>query len=102
MPRARIDIIEPTGSSVGSGRILIRWHAPRESNRAFTLVSREAADLRGSRRATRELLNQLYAWVARPGEEAQEAPKLGLPPTDATGGVPVDAAPGGSCRRCWR
>lgn len=97
LPRARIDIIEPTHPSVDLGRILIRWHAPRESNRAFTLVSREATDLRGARRATRELLNQLHAWVARPPEPAAEAPKLGLPPTDASGGVPVDTAPGGSC-----
>lgn len=97
LPREHIDRIEPTSPSVGPGRILIRWHARRESNRAFTLVSREAKDLRGSRRATRQLLNQLYAWVSRPPEPGEPAPVLGLPPTDTSGGVPVDAVPGGSC-----
>lgn len=97
LPRDRIDIIEPTSPGAGGGRILIRWHAPRESNRAFTLVSREARDMRGSRRATRELLNQLYAWVARPAEGGPEPPKLGLPPTDTSGGTSIESAPGGSC-----
>ncbi|MGC9318279.1 MAG: hypothetical protein ACP5KN_09620 [Armatimonadota bacterium] len=96
LPRARIDTIEPTQSAAGMSRILIRWHAPRESNRAFTLVSREAADLRGARRATTQLLQQLYAWVARPPEAQREPPRLGMPPTDTSGGRPMDAAPGGS------
>lgn len=97
LPRDRIDIIEPIGLGLIGDRILIRWHAPRESNRAFTLVSREARDLRGAHHATHELLNQLYAWVARPPEGGVEAPQLGLPPTDTTGGTPADAAPGGLC-----
>ncbi len=97
LPRDRIDVIEPLHPVAGVGRVLIRWHAPRESNRAFTLVSREAADLRGARRATRELITQLYAWVARSPEHEAEAPNLGMPPIDTGGGVPVDAAPGGSC-----
>ncbi|MEA3400696.1 MAG: hypothetical protein U9R79_05555 [Armatimonadota bacterium] len=97
LPRARIDIIEPMQPAAGLNRILIRWHAPRESNRALTLVSREAADLRGARRATIQLLHQLYAWVARPPEAQWEPPRLGMPPTDTAGGRPMDAAPGGSC-----
>ncbi len=97
LPRNRIDLIEPVQPAAGLGRILIRWHAPREANRAFTLVSREATDLRGARRATRELLNQLYAWVARGPEAEIEPPRLGMPPVDTTGGVPLDATPGGSC-----
>ncbi len=97
LPRNRIDLIEPVQPVAGLSRILIRWHAPRESNRAFTLVSREAADLRGARQATRELLNQLYAWVARGPEAETEPPRLGMPPVDTTGGVAMDVAPGGSC-----
>ncbi len=97
LPRDRIDTIEPLQPVAGISRILVRWHAPRESNRALTLVSREATDLRGARRATWELLQQLYAWVARPAETAQAPPKLGMPPTDLAGGRPVDAVPGGSC-----
>ncbi|MGD9495951.1 MAG: hypothetical protein AB7Y46_06555 [Armatimonadota bacterium] len=97
LPRDRIDVIEPMQPVAGISRILIRWHAPRESNRAFTIVSREARDLRAARRATRELLNQLYAWVARPPDQVGEPPHLGMPPTDVSGGVPVEAMPGGSC-----
>lgn len=97
LPRSRIDIIEPMQPAVGVSRILIRWHAPRERNRAFTLVSREATDLRGARRATAELLQQLYAWVARPPETEEAPPRLGMPPTDTAEGRPMDAAPGGTC-----
>ncbi len=97
LPRSRIDIIEPIQPAAGVPRILIRWHAPRESNRSFTIVSREASDLRGARQATMALLQQLYAWVARPPQTDREAPKLGMPPTDASGGTPIDSAPGGSC-----
>jgi hypothetical protein len=97
LPRDRIDIIEPMQPVAGVPRILIRWHGPRESNRAFTIVSREAADLRGAREATNALLQQLYAWVARPADSEVEPPKLGMPPTDTSGGRRVDAVPGGSC-----
>ncbi|NLO06272.1 MAG: hypothetical protein GX131_10640 [candidate division WS1 bacterium] len=97
LPRDRIDIIEPMQPLAGVNRILVRWHAPRESNRSFTLVSREANDLRGAREATGQLLQQLYAWVSSPPAEDAEVPKLGMPPTDLDGGRPADAAPGGSC-----
>lgn len=97
LPRDRIDIIEPMQPIAGVRRIMIRWHAPRESNRAFTIASREARDLRGASRATDQLLQQLYAWVSRPSETNQEAPRLGMPPTDASGGRPIDSSPGGSC-----
>lgn len=97
LPRDRIDIIEPMQPVAGTSRIRIRWHAPRERNRSFTIVSREAADLREARDATRDLLQQLYAWVARPPQTDQTPPRLGMPPTDVDGGSPVDTAPGGSC-----
>ncbi len=97
LPRERIDSIEPMRPAAGLGRIAISWHAARASNRAFTLVSREAGDIRGAERATGELLNQLFAWAAAPADTSVRAPALGLPPTDASGGVPLDATPGGSC-----
>ena len=97
LPRERIDIIEPVQPGAGLNRIMIRWHAPRESNRAFTIASREAGDLRGATRATSELLQQLYAWVSRPPQSADEAPRLGMPPTDVSGGKRIDASPSGSC-----
>ena len=97
LPRDRIDLIEPVQPVAGMSRIRIRWHEPREHNRSFTIVSREATDLRGAREATHTLLQQLYAWVARPRQADVEPPKLGMPPTDVTGGRRIDAAPGGSC-----
>ncbi len=97
LPRDRIDIIEPMQPVAGVNRILVRWHAPRERNRSFTLVSREATDLRGAGQATHTLLQQLYAWVARPRDAGTEPPKLGMPPTDTSGGRPLNAVPGGSC-----
>ncbi|MGI5818517.1 MAG: hypothetical protein ACOX9R_10535 [Armatimonadota bacterium] len=97
LPRDRIDIIEPMQPVAGTSRIRIRWHAPRESNRSFTLVSREARDLREARAATHALLQQLYAWVSRPPQSDDAAPKLGMPPTDVSGGRPLDDAPGGTC-----
>jgi hypothetical protein len=97
LSRERIDGIEPLQHVAGLKRIVIRWHAPRESNRSFTLVSREATHLRAAERATSELLNQLYAWTARPPAAEPQAPFLGLPPTDASDGTPLDAAPGGTC-----
>lgn len=97
LPRERIDIIEPLQPVAGISRIRIRWHAPRESNRSFTIVSREATDLREARRATHALLQQLYAWVARPSTDGAAPPKLGMPPTEVSGGTPIDRAPGGSC-----
>jgi len=97
LPRERIDRIEPFQAVAGLKRIAIRWHAPRESERSFTLVSREATNLRGAERATVQLLNQLYAWAARPPAAEVKPPLLGLPPTDTSAGVPLDSAPGGSC-----
>lgn len=97
LPRERIDLIEPFQPVTGLKRIAIRWHAPRQSNRSFSLVSREASDLRGADRATTDLLNQLYAWTARPPGAEHEAPFLGLPPTDISGATRLDAAPTGSC-----
>jgi hypothetical protein len=97
LPRERIDSIEPIRPAAGLRRIVISWHAARQSNRAFTLVSREARDIRSAERATGELLNELFAWAARPPDTAVKPPALGMPPTDASGGVPLDATPGGSC-----
>lgn len=97
LPRDRIDIIEPMQPVAGVNRIRIRWHGPRERNRSFTIVSREATDLRGAGEATRALLQQLYAWVSRPRQADVEPPKLGMPPTDLSGGRPLDTAPGGTC-----
>lgn len=97
LPRDRIDIIEPMAPIAGISRIRIRWHAPRQSNRSFTIVSREATDLREAREKTQALLQQLYAWVARPAATETEAPKLGMPPTEVRGGKPIEAAPAGSC-----
>jgi hypothetical protein len=97
LPRDRIDLIEPMQPAAGISRIRIRWHAPRERNRSFTIVSREATGLREAREATQALLQQLYAWVARPRETEIEPPKLGMPPSEVTGGTRVDSAPGGSC-----
>jgi len=95
--RDRIDRIEPIRPVAGLKRISISWHAARESGRAFTLVSREANDIRSAERATGELLNELFAWAATPPDTAVGSPALGLPPTDVSGGVPLDASPGGSC-----
>ncbi|MFW5866596.1 MAG: hypothetical protein ACOCX2_02195 [Armatimonadota bacterium] len=97
LPRDRIDIIEPMQPVAGISRIRIRWHAPRESNRSFTIVSREAADLREAREKTHALLQQLYAWAARPPEAESVPPKLGMPPTEVRGGRRMESAPGGSC-----
>lgn len=97
LPRDCIDIIEPVQPVAGLVRIRIRWHAPRERNRSFTIVSREATDLRGAREATHTLLQQLYAWASRPRQSDVEPPKLGMPPSDVGGGRPIEAAPGGSC-----
>ncbi len=97
LPRDRIDTIEPIQPVAGISRIRVRWHAPRERNRSFTIVSREATDLRGAREATHTLLQQLYAWVSRPRQADSEAPKLGMPPTDVKGGQSLDTAPSGSC-----
>lgn len=97
LPRDRIDTIEPIQPVAGISRIRVRWHAPRERNRSFTIVSREATDLRGAREATHTLLQQLYAWVARPRQADSEAPMLGMPPTDVTGGQSLEAVPKGSC-----
>jgi len=97
MPRERIDGIEPFQPAAGLRRIAIRWHAPRESQRAFTLVCREANDIRGAERATNELLNQLYTWAASPPVSGVAPPVLGLPPTDVSGGVPLDTTVRGSC-----
>ena len=97
LPRDRIDIIEPMQPAAGISRIRIRWHAPRQRNRSFTIVSREASDLREAREATHALLQQLYAWVARPPATENAPPKLGMPPSEVSGGKRVDTAPGGSC-----
>jgi hypothetical protein len=97
LPRDRIDVIEPMQPVAGLSRIRIRWHAPRQRNRAFTIVSREASDLRQAREATHALLQQLYAWVARSPAAENEPPKLGMPPSEVRGGKPIDSAPGGSC-----
>ncbi len=97
LPRDRIDTIEPMHPVAGLSRIRIRWHAPRQRNRAFTIVSREASDLREAREATHALLQQLYAWVARSPAAESEPPKLGMPPSEVQGGKPIDSAPGGSC-----
>lgn len=97
LPRDRIDTIEPMQPVAGLSRIRIRWHAPREGNRSFTLVSREATDLREAREATHVLIQQLYTWAARPPAAESDPPRLGMPPSETRGGKPIEAAPGGSC-----
>ncbi len=97
LSREAIDRIEPLRPVAGLSRIAIRWHAPRAGGRSVTLVSREAPDLRGAQRATGGLFQQLLAWVARPATAGEEAPMLGLPPTDTTDGLAIDRTPGGSC-----
>jgi len=98
LPRERIDEIEMSEAAPGLARITVRWHAPREGGRSFTFVSREARNLSQAKRATVALLEQLRAWRALDSDGADaDAPHLGLPPSDATGGLPTDHLPSGSC-----
>ena len=98
LPRERIDQIEMSESAPGMTRITVRWHAPREIGRSFTFVSREARNLRQAQRATTALLKQLQAWRALDIDGAEtDAPHLGLPPSDASGGLAADHLPSGSC-----
>ncbi len=98
LPRERIDQIEMSEAAPGMARITIRWHAPRETGRSFTFVSREARNLRQAKRATLALFEQLRAWRALDSDGVEAgAPHLGLPPSDTSGGLAADHLPSGSC-----
>ncbi len=98
LPRERIDQIEMSEAAPGMTRITVRWHAPREIGRSFTFVSREARNLRQAKQATLALFKQLRAWRALDIDGAEtDAPRLGLPPSDASGGIAADHLPSGSC-----
>ena len=89
----RVELTPPTG---GIRRVIVRWHAPREPGRAFTMEARDGATLRGANHGTSELSLSLQRWLA--GEPAAgDAPHLGNPPTDAPGAVDVLGPAPGSC-----
>lgn len=95
--RETIDTVQVVAVSGGLGRILIKWHAPREPGRALTLASREGRSLRKANRITAGLLRSLQRWKEAAGADADEPPPLGLPPTDISGSHLVDRPPTGSC-----
>jgi hypothetical protein len=95
--KARIDQIDLTPAPLGPRRIIIRWHAPREPRRAFTIESREADSLRQADAATIGLFRGLRKWSVTEPPEAVEPAGLGYPPTDEYGGRPVDQLASGSC-----
>jgi hypothetical protein len=94
--REHVDRVELTPPTGGIRRIVVRWHAPRESGRAFTLESRDGPTLRSTNRSTSDLSLNLQRWHASEAT-AGEAPHLGNPPTDAPGGVDVLGPAPGSC-----
>lgn len=95
--REAIDTIEALPAGGGLQRIVVKWHAPREPGRAFTLGSRKAQTLRSANRATVELLHNLQQWKNATGDAAGLSLPLGLPPTDTSGSYLVEKAPAGSC-----
>ncbi|HUS81574.1 MAG TPA: hypothetical protein VM283_09925, partial [Armatimonadota bacterium] len=98
LPRERILAVGMTEGAPGLERVAVRWSPARESARVFTFVSREAPDLRGARRATHTLHNQLQTWLQAPSSgQALPPPVLGLPPTDTAGALAADYMPSGSC-----
>ena len=94
--REHIDRIELTPPTGGIRRVIVRWHAPREPGRAFTMESRDGPTLRGANRGTSELSLNLQRWLATDVAEG-DAPHLGNPPTDAPGAVDVLGPAPGSC-----
>lgn len=93
----RIDRIELTPAPMGPRRILIRWHAPREPDRALALASREADSARQADAATVRLFKRLRKWSAVVPERAPKPLPLGYPPTGTFDGRPFDEPPQGWC-----
>lgn len=93
----RIDRIDLTPAPGGPRRIVIRWHAPRDAGRAFTLESREACSLRAVDAATVSLFRRLRAWSLSEAAAEARSPALGYPPTDPHGGLALDEPARGWC-----
>ncbi len=94
--RENIGSIEPMDEPGAPQRIVVHWHKPGQSGRAFTLASREANTLRGAQQATRALYDALGQWYAA-GSSAGVIPTLGSPPTTLAGSIPVEKLPTGAC-----
>lgn len=96
LPRAYIDHFDITPVDGAVQRVIVRWHAPRDSGRTFALTAREAGSIRASHRRTVALHGALRHWLREPCE-LQDGPQLGLPPTDTAGGHMVEEPPSGAC-----
>ncbi len=97
LSRDRIDRIDLTPAPMGPRRIVIHWHAPRESGRAFTLESREASSLRQADARTIDLFRGLRTWSLVDAAAAGHPLVLGHPPTDQYGGRPIGEPAAGWC-----
>ncbi len=98
LPRQQIDQVELAASSSGIRRIIVRWHAPREGGRAFSITCREANTLEGVGLVNLRLYEAVRDWVwsdTRPAR--QNTLRWGYPPTDVSGGWAIDQPLSGSC-----
>jgi hypothetical protein len=97
LARDRVDRIELTPAHLGPRRVVIYWHAPRESARALTLESREAASLSEANAQTVALFRRLRQWSVLEGPDPEPLTAMGYPPVDQRDGRPVDELGSGSC-----
>ncbi len=98
LPREQIDQVELAASSSGVRRIIVRWHAPREGPRAFSIVCRDANTLEGVGLVNLRLYAALRDWVWSDAPSArQNTLRWGYPPTDTSGGWAIDQPLSGSC-----
>lgn len=97
LSKDRIDRIDLTPAPMGPRRIIIRWHAPREPGRAFTLESREARSLREADTETVNLFRDLRKWSLVEPPATDRPPTLGHPPTEHYDGRPIGEPGAGWC-----
>ncbi|NLO74302.1 MAG: hypothetical protein GX100_09390 [candidate division WS1 bacterium] len=103
LPRQAVDDIrllalgEEPAQPLTPVRVALYWHGSGDPGRVFTLASREGDRLQVANENTRRLAELLLAWWENPAPEEQPGPRLGMPPTDLRGGVPVDQPAPGSC-----
>lgn len=97
LPRDCVDQVDLTSLEGGVRRVVIRWHAARETGRAISLISRDATSLRQCQKATQALYERLLHWWQ--GEDTGEVAEahFGLPPTDLSGATMLEEPAAGSC-----
>ncbi len=95
--REHVDRVELSPQTAGIRRVVIRWHAPREPGRSFTIEARDGATMRRVNAVTMSLAEELTRWSAAEGVDGADVPHYGNPPTDAPGALTVDGPAPGSC-----